>query len=73
MDRIFSEIDYRIINFMADNGREPNLEERSQLLRNHVNNANHPDSESTLNRAPVITQIERYKTGVLKLVFGYKI
>jgi hypothetical protein len=25
MDRIFSEIDYRIINFMADNGREPNL------------------------------------------------
>lgn len=47
--------------------------ERSQLLRNHVNNANHPDSESTLNRAPVITQIERYKTGVLKLVFGYKI
>ena len=40
---------------------------------NHVNNANHPDSESTLNRAPVITQIERYKTGVLKLVFGYKI
>ena len=40
---------------------------------NHVNNANHPDSESTLNRGPVITQIERYKTGVLKLVFGYKI
>lgn len=33
MDRIFSEIDYRIVNFMADNGREPNLEERSQLLR----------------------------------------
>ena len=50
MNRILSGIDYRIINFMADNGRKPNPEEIARLLGHGVNNANNPNIQDLQNR-----------------------
>ena len=50
MNQIISGIDYRIVNFMANNGRKPNKEETARLLSNDVNNKNNPNIHELQNR-----------------------
>ena len=50
MNQIISGLDYRIVNFMANNGRMPNKEERARLLSNGVNNKNNQNIHELQNR-----------------------
>ena len=56
---ILSQLDPRIVEFMANNGRRPTPEERKQLLQNDMNNSSHPNVQMRVLNQNMQNQIKQ--------------
>ena len=58
LGEILSQMEPRIVEFMANNGRRPTPEERKQLLQNDMNNASHPNVQTRVLNQNLQNQIK---------------